>query len=184
MERGLSAVCADGALVALLDGDSRAGVHGVPRRRRRGRDLGLGADDVVEALIEAGEDPLVLARSAQDDPGGAALRALASLGGRRLVRLPGDALAAARIVGIAARCVQHSVPAVEAERAVQLLAGAGDDLGTEAAAGLSPARVARWAARAWRACPLCRGGGAPGCRCGVCGGRIPAEAPRRDGGPS
>lgn len=175
MERGLSAVCADGSLVALLDGGCRSGVHGVPRRRRRGRDLGLRPDDVVEALIGAGDDPLVLARSAQDDPGGAALRALASLGGRRLVRLPADALAAARIVGIAARCVQHAVPAPEAERCVQLLAGAGEELGRQAAAGLPSGRAVRWASRLWRGCPLCRGGGAPGHACGVCGAPIPAE---------
>lgn len=184
MDRGLSGVCADGALVALLDGGCRAGVHGVPRRRRRGRDLGLSADDVVEVLIGAGEDPLVLARSAQDDPAGAPLRALAALGGRRLVRLPADPHAAARIVGVAARCVQHAVPAADAEHAVQVLAGAGAEAGVEAGAGFTPGRFVRWAAATWRACLICRGGGAPGWSCGVCGCSIPARSCWVDGVPA
>lgn len=169
----VGAICADGSLVELLAPSAREGVVAIPRRRRLGRDHGLSADGVAAALTEAGPTAIVLARPVAGDPGAGPLRALASLPGRPpVVRLPLQRERAARVVGVAARCVQSRLPLPVAARAIQVLAASPeppqDSLGE---------RRLREAAAAWRPCDRCRGGGALPGHCAVCGAALTAAPP-------
>ncbi len=165
----------EAGLAAAVAGAPGPDLVAVPRpgRRRRGASAALDPEDVVTALDLAGPDAVVLARPAADDPGAAALPALAAVMGREVVRLPGGADAAAWVVAVAG-----AMPADTggAPRRLQVLAG------VAAAAtrmpALRPGVLARWAGCVWRPCPRCAGGGLPGAPCGRCGAGLAAAGAR------
>ncbi len=181
----MTALVVEEGLAAALGGPPLDGMVVVPRRRaRRGAGWAdLDPDQVVEALERAGPDAVVLARPAADDPGARALSALAGVMGREVVRLPGEADAAAWVVAMAGRLAPLAAgPA----RRLQVLAGAASapvlprrpvGAGSVRMPALRPGVLARWAGCAWRPCGRCAGGGLPGGPCGRCGAGLAAPAP-------
>lgn len=171
-------VVVEESIARLVAGRDALRLTVVPRRRRRGRGwMGLDADRVVAALDNGQGELLVLARDADADPGARALRELARVMGRDLVPLPAAPEEAAWTVAVA---VHDAFQGDGLVRRLEALVGemaAGGPLprrilspGTRVPA-LRPAALARWAGCAWRACPVCAGGGPAGGRCARCGAR-------------
>lgn len=168
----------DAAVGALVVEESVApalpGAIVVGRPRGRGGWGPVDAEPVLAALDHAGEAGLVLARSPQADPSGAALPCLARARGNEVVILPADHAAATWVV--AAAWAWWSAGDAELVRRLQALASlaALDSPDAARLEGLGWRSLARMAVRAWRPCGWCRGGG--GCaggdcaRCGVVGG--------------
>jgi len=166
----MSVLVVEERLAASLAGDARQRLAVVRRGRRRGRGgwAPLEADAVVELLDASDPGALVLARPAEADPGAAPLAAVARLMGREAIRLPPALERACWVVGVAVAWAPEEGPMLV--RPLQALAGAAEAGTAEARPPvLRPDVLARWAARAWRPCARCRGGGAAGAPCGRCG---------------
>gem|GEM_PF-6548064 len=139
----------DGALVALpaaVAGDAAAAAEALAARPG-------------DAVLLAQADPL------RDAPARAAARAL----GVPVVALPPAPEAAALCASLAAGWRERT----EAVRWLEAVVSACRRPGAHAAPrSVRPEAAARWAARAWRPCPECGGGGtAPG-GCARCGGAL------------
>jgi hypothetical protein len=165
----MSTLLVEESLVARLSPSVRSRLAVVPRRRGRAGWAPLAPDEVVDALVDAGEGATILARGVVDDPGAASLGALGRIMGREVVRLPADPELAERLVAVAAS--SHDDGAAELRRLQALGGAAGIRL-----PAVRPRVLARWAGLAWRPCVHCRGGGLAGAGCGRCGAPL-AVAP-------
>lgn len=172
---------AEAAVASRANGGTRP-LAVVPRARRRGRWSELDADAVVAAIADAGPDAIVLARAPADDPGAAALPALAGVMDVARVRLPGDAGLAGWVLSVA----RHPhVDDTALLRRLEVLAGAAagpsglprrtSDDGASVPA-VRPRVLARWAGCVWRPCVRCGGGGLAGAPCARCGAPRPEPA--------
>ncbi len=154
----------------------------VPRARRRGRWADLDADAVVAAIADAGAGAVVLARPAADDPGAAALPALAAVMGAARVRLPGDAGLAGWVLSVARH--PHFNDTLLLRRLEVLAGAAGAPSGLPrrtsddgaSVPSVRPRVLARWAGCVWRPCPRCGGGGLAAAPCARCGAPRPEPA--------
>jgi hypothetical protein len=168
-------VIAEQSLIARLADRDLPGLHIVERGRRRGRWADLDPDAAAEAVAGAGAGALVLARPPAADPGAESVWVLARSMGRDVLRLPHAEAPAAWVVGCASRIWPTSVDRETALRALQVLVGAAVagrcGPGMDGPAG--PRALTRCAARAWRRCARCPGGGLPGAPCGRCGASVP-----------
>ena len=160
----------------------------VPRAARRGRPGPLDPDAVLEAVLGA-PAALVLARPSEADPGASCLAPLARALGRAVLTLPARLDAAAWTVAQGAAWIVEGAPRLERALAVAcalpgLPPGAaalpcrswGD--GDLVVPGVRPRALARWAARAWRACPWCPGGGLAAAACARCAAPLSASPSR------
>ena len=167
-------------LVGAALGAGRAeGVHVVPRPARRAR--GLGADEVLDALEEAGPQALVLALPPWVHPQSEPLPVLARVADRELLWLPARIPAAAWAVRLIAGWARSSARGDLIRRAQVLMGLAdasavplprrqwGEDGPRVPAVG--PRALARWCDCAWARCDCCPGGGLRAVGCPSCGRR-------------
>lgn len=176
------------ALAGLEGGEHVVPVPRAERRRRprrRARWADLDPEATLEALGAASPTAIVLARPADADPGAACLAPLARLVGLDVLTLPAAADVAGWTLAVAATWAATGEPNLV--RALAVAAALGESEAAlprrpwgasgVAVPAVRPAVLARWAARAWRPCRWCRGGGGLlGVVCGRCGAAPALEA--------
>jgi hypothetical protein len=160
----------------------------VPRARRRRRSRRVWAplcpDALIDALVAAPRDALVLARDAVADEGAALLAPLARLRGLGVVCLPDSADAAAWTVALAVawadageRDLVRGLEVAAALPGQEALPARPWGNSGVAVPAVRPRVLARWSTCAWRPCEWCRtGGGLASGRCGRCGAGVRPRA--------